>query len=97
VSAVQSRRPIKMWVSKKSEAPIPIGSTVTLYKLNMGDKPVLTYDETAAHYANKASAAPIFLSVFTVLGACGCLGCFFAHRRFVTHRPVQQPASPGLT
>ena len=33
LTAVQSNRPIQVWVSKKNEALIPIGSQVTLYKL----------------------------------------------------------------
>jgi hypothetical protein len=81
-SAVQSGRPVRVWVSARNEAPIPIGKTVTLYKLQLGDTLLLSYAETAAYRAKQEYAVPIVGGVLAAMGAFFTLGCAFTHRRY---------------
>jgi hypothetical protein len=84
-SAVQSRRPIRVWVSNKVEAAIPLGRSVTLYQLHQGDHPVLTYSEVVAHQARTARAVPIVGGALLGLGALALAGCCSAQRRHAGH------------
>jgi hypothetical protein len=81
-SAVHSGRPIRVWVSKKNEAPIPIGGQVTLYQLRVGNRPVLTYAEANANRARTANAVPIVGGVLMGLGALVAYSCFCSQRRY---------------
>ena|SRR5205809_2079113 len=81
-SAVQSGRPIRVWVSKKNEALIPIGQSVRLYKLHVGNRPVLTYSEVVAYRAKQASAVPIVAGALMAVGGFSTLGCMYTQRRY---------------
>jgi hypothetical protein len=81
-SALQSGRPIRVWVSPAPEAPIPIGNHVTLYQLTIDDKPVLTYAETVAHSAKAAPAGPLVGAAIIALGALVTCSCLVKQRRY---------------
>jgi hypothetical protein len=81
-SAVQSGLPIRAWVSKRNEAPIPIGHSVTLYKLHARNRPVLTYSEVAAYRAKQQHAVPIIGGVLMALGGLCTLGLAYTQRRY---------------
>jgi hypothetical protein len=84
LTAVQSNRPIRVWVSKKNEALIPIGSQVTLYKLRAVDMPILSYSEVAGQRAKGRIAGPIIGCALMGLGALVTLGCLNMQRRYAT-------------
>ena len=81
-TAVQSNRPIRVWVSKKNEALIPIGSQVTLYKLRAMDRPILSYSEVAGQRAKGRSAGPIIGCALMGLGALVTFVCLNMQRRY---------------
>jgi hypothetical protein len=92
-SAVQSGRPIRVWVSKRNEAPIPIGHSVTLYKLHARNRPVLTYSEVAAYRAKQEYAVPIVGGVLMALGGFCTLGCVYTQRRYVLSNRIAETAT----
>jgi hypothetical protein len=81
LTAVQSKRPIQVWVSKKIEALIPIGSQVTLYKLRAGNRPILSYSEVAGQRAKGRIAGSIIGCALMGLGAIVMFGCLNRQRR----------------
>lgn len=92
LTAVQSNRPIRVWVSKKNEALIPIGSQVTLYKLRAGNRPILSYSEVVGQRAKSRIAGPIIGCALMGLGALVTLVCLNKQHRYaasVRAVPVQ--------
>jgi hypothetical protein len=81
LTAVQSKRPIRVWVSKKNEALLPIGSQVTLYKLRAADRPILSYSEVVGQRAKARIAGPIIGCALMGLGALVMFGCLNRQRR----------------
>jgi hypothetical protein len=82
LTAVQSNRPIRVWVSKKNEALIPIGSQVTLYKLRAGNRPILSYSEGVGQRAKGRIAGPIIGCALMGLGALVTFVCLSTQRRY---------------
>jgi hypothetical protein len=82
LTAVQSRRPIGVSVSKKNEALIPIGSQVTLYKLRAMGRPILSYSEVVGQRAKGGSAGPIIGCALMGLGALVTVVCLNMQRRY---------------
>jgi len=80
-SAVQSDRAVRVWVSKKNEAPIPLGQSVTLYKMHAGNRPVLNYAEVAAHRAKQGYAVPIVGGVLLAFSGLCTVGCVYTQGR----------------
>jgi hypothetical protein len=84
LTAVQSNRPIRVWVSKKNEALMPIGSQVTLYKLRAGNRPILSYSEVASQRGKGRTAGAIIGCALMGLGALVTFVCLNRQRRFAT-------------
>jgi hypothetical protein len=82
LTAVQSKQPIRVWVSKKNEALIPIGSQVTLYKLRAANRPILSYSEVVGQRAKGRIAGPIIGCALMGLGALVTFGCLNMQRRY---------------
>jgi hypothetical protein len=82
LTAVQSNRPIRVWVSKKNEALIPIGSQVTLYKLRAGNRPILSYSEGVGQRAKGRIAGPIVGCALMGLGALVTFVCLNRQHRY---------------
>jgi hypothetical protein len=81
LTAVQSNRPLRVWVSKKNEALIPIGSQVTLYKLRAGNWPILSYTEVAGQRGKGRTAGAIIGCALMGLGALVSFVCLNKQRR----------------
>jgi hypothetical protein len=82
LTAVQSNRPIRVWVSKKNEAPLPIGSQVTLYKLRAGNRPILSYSEGVGQRAKGGVGGSIIGCALMGLGALVTFVCHNQQRRY---------------
>ncbi len=57
------------------------GRPVTLYKLEFGSKPVLTYAESADYLVHQAHAIPIVGGALMALGVFATLGCSYTQGR----------------
>ncbi len=84
LTAVQSNRPVRVWVSKKNEALIPIGSQVTLYKLRAGNRPILSYSEVVGQRAKGRNAGLIIGCALMGLGALVTFVCLNKQYRYAT-------------
>ena len=101
LTAVQSNRPIRVWVSKKNEALLPIGSQVTLYKLRAGNRPILSYSEVVGQRAKGRIAGSIIGCALMGLGALVTFVCLNRQRNYaasvssvpVNRRPDLVPGS----
>jgi hypothetical protein len=97
LTAVHSNRPIRVWVSKKNEALIPIGSQVTLYKLRAGNRPILSYSEVVGQRAKGRVAGPIIGCALIGLGALVTFACLNTQRRYAASvGPASAKARPEL-
>lgn len=97
LTAVQSNRPIRVWVSKKNEALIPIGSQVTLYKLRAMNRPILSYSEVVGQRAKGRIAGTIIGCALMGLGALVTFVCLKRQRRYVASvSPVPVKGRPEL-
>jgi hypothetical protein len=81
-SAVQSRKPIRVWVSMRQETLFPRQGWVPLYKLSVGDRPVLTYSEAVAQKAGRSGALLLGGVVLSAIGAWGVYVCIRNLRRY---------------
>ena len=84
LKAVQSHRPIRVWVSKKNEALLPIGSQVTLYKLRAGNRPILSYLEVVGERAKGGLGGSIIGCALMGLGALVTVVCLNKQHRCAT-------------
>jgi hypothetical protein len=82
LTAVQSNRPIRVWVSKKNEALIPIGGQVTLYKLRAGNRPILSYSEVVGQRAKGGIGGSIIGCALMGLGALVTFVCLNRQHRY---------------
>jgi hypothetical protein len=97
LTAVQSNRPIRVWVSKKNEALLPIGSQVTLYKLRAGNRPILSYSEVVGQRAKGRIAGSIIGCALIGLGALVTFVCLNTQRRYAASvSPVPVKGRPEL-
>src|SRR5262249_2010291 len=71
LATVQSGQPLRMWVSTRQEAIVRHEGRVPLYKLTVGNRVVLTYDEVIAHEWEGPKAVLIVGVAISVVGIWG--------------------------
>jgi hypothetical protein len=67
--AVGSGQPVRVWISTRQETLFPRQGWVPLYKMSVGDQPVLEYAEVVGHKAEGAYAALVVGCVLCGVGA----------------------------
>jgi hypothetical protein len=81
LNAVQSGKVLRIWVSTKRETIFRRQGWVPLYKMSIGDEPLLNYGDVIAHNAEGERAALIVGSVVLGLGIMGIWLCVRKTRR----------------
>jgi hypothetical protein len=100
LSAVTSGEPIRVWVSTRPETLFPARGWVPLYKVSLGETPVLTYPEIAAYHAEGARAMLIVGSAVFAIGAWAVFLCYRNRQRSQVGISVQSEgrlSENGLT
>jgi hypothetical protein len=82
LTAVRSGRPIRVWVSAKQETLFPRQGWVPLYKLNVGDSPVLGYSDVVGDHVNGSQAFLIGAGIAFAMGAVAIFFCYRNYRRY---------------
>jgi hypothetical protein len=80
-SAIKSAKPLCVWVSTRQETLFPRQGLSPLYKLSVGNEPVLTFAEVSAHHSKGARALPIIGSALLGLGSLCVFMCFHIQRQ----------------
>jgi hypothetical protein len=76
LNAVQGDEALHIWVSTKQETLFPRQGWVPLYKMRVGDKVILTYNDTVSHEKGGAFAALVVGCVVSAAGAAGVYQCY---------------------
>jgi len=81
-SAIDSGERLTVWISTKRETILPRQDWVPLYKLSVGDRQILTYDEVVAANEEGLSSIAIGASVFIGIGAYVLWLCVQTRRQY---------------
>jgi hypothetical protein len=79
--AVTNAEPIRVWVSTKMETLVSRPGFVPLYKVNVGDQPILTYRETSAFWKDGSSSVLIVGCALLGLGILVLGLCIRSYRQ----------------
>jgi hypothetical protein len=81
VSAVTSGKPVRVWVSTKQETLVSRPGFVPLYKLSVGEKPILTYRDVKTHSKTGSRAVLIGGCAVLAIGVIVLVMCIRNYRR----------------
>jgi hypothetical protein len=94
VAAVESGRPVRIWVSTRRETLIPRQGWVPLYQLVVDDQRVLSYDDAVGHTQDMGRSMLIVGGVVAAIGLMGIGLNVRNHRRFSAARLAADPVVP---
>jgi hypothetical protein len=80
-AAVASGYPIQIWVSTRQETLFRLTNLVPLYKVQYGNRPILTYSEVVANRSDKSWPVLIVGAALFIIGSWEVYLCFRSRRR----------------
>jgi hypothetical protein len=95
LAAVQSGKPIRIWISTRQETLVPRSKNwATLYKLSVGDRPVLRYAEVVEHQQKGATAALIVGCAIVGISIFGMLAGIRKNRVYLAWERAMESGEP---